>query len=65
MAKSPDGVSNMSRASLRRHEDAQSLFAQKRYRAAMYFGGYAVECLLKSKPMFKCFTLAELEVRLR
>ncbi|MBA3923371.1 MAG: hypothetical protein H0X31_17430 [Nostocaceae cyanobacterium] len=35
-------------ASRRRFEDAQALLAQKRWTGAIYLGGYAVECSLKS-----------------
>jgi HEPN domain-containing protein len=36
------------RASSRRLEDAQALLYQKRWSGAMYLGGYAIECSLKS-----------------
>lgn len=35
-------------ASRRRLEDAQALHQQKRWSGAMYLGGYAIECSLKS-----------------
>ena len=35
-------------ASRRRLEDAQTLHQQKRWSGAMYLGGYAIECSLKS-----------------
>ena len=34
-----------------RLKDAESLFQKRRYYAAIYFGGYAVECALKYKNM--------------
>lgn len=61
------GVSDQSKASLRRREDAEALFQSGRWQGAMYLGGYAVECLLKAALMhqFDCRTLADLERELR
>lgn len=40
-------------ASRRRFEDAQVLHSQKRWTGAIYLGGYALECSLKSLICFK------------
>lgn len=61
------GISDQSRASQRRREDAQALLLAGRWRGAMYLGGYAVECLLKASLMrrFGCLTLSELDEELK
>ncbi len=40
-------------ASRRRLEDAQALHSHKRWTGAIYFGGYAIECSLKSLICYK------------
>lgn len=61
------GVNDQLKASRHRRDDAQVLFHGARWRAAMYLGGYAVECLLKAQLMkkFGCRTLANLDDILR
>jgi HEPN domain-containing protein len=64
MAKADfDGRSEQSKAGKHRREDAQVLFEHRRWRGAMYLGGYALECLLKVRLMerFGCDSLAQLE----
>jgi hypothetical protein len=60
------GVSEQSKASKPRRDDAQALFNSVRWRGAMYLAGYSVECLLKTKLMrkFDCRHLKELEEEL-
>jgi hypothetical protein len=60
------GITDQTKASRQRLEDAWSLFRSQRWQGAMYLAGYAVECLLKSKlmRMFGCKTLPELESEL-
>ncbi|MGD1809172.1 hypothetical protein ACP6PL_27565 [Dapis sp. BLCC M126] len=50
MANTPDtyGRSIQLGASRRRLEDARVLHSQKRWNGAIYMGGYAIECALKS-----------------
>ncbi|RQH14516.1 HEPN domain-containing protein, partial [Okeania hirsuta] len=50
MPNTPDtyGRSIQLGASRRRLEDARVLHSQKRWNGAIYMGGYAVECALKS-----------------
>lgn len=57
------GISEQSRASTHRLENAQALLAAGRWRGAMYMAGYAVECLLKTTLMrrYDCRTLHDLE----
>jgi hypothetical protein len=57
------GVSEQAKASQHRLDDARALIDAKRWRGAMYLGGYAVECLLKTKlmQMFDCQNLVELD----
>ena len=40
-------------ASRRRLEDAEALYNQERWNGAIYMGGYAIECALKSLICFK------------
>jgi len=60
------GVSEQSKASKHRRDDAQALLHAVRWRGAMYLAGYSVECLLKTKLMrkFNCHNLNELDKRL-
>ena len=50
MPNTPDtyGRSIQLGASRRRLEDARALYSQKRWNGAIYMGGYAIECALKS-----------------
>lgn len=61
------GVSEQSKASRHRRDDAQVLLSAARWRGAMYLGGYSVECLLKSRLMkkFECRTLRMLDEELK
>src|SRR5437899_11010275 len=61
------GISDQRKASIHRLEDAEALFAAGRWRGGMYMAGYAVECRLKYvlMRMWRCYTLEELEERLR
>ena len=61
------GISDQSKASIHRLDDARALFNAARWRGAMYMAGYAVECLLKTKLMriYGCRTLRELEHELQ
>jgi hypothetical protein len=45
------GRTDQFKASLHRNQDAKELHGRKRWRAAMYLFGYAVECGLKAKLM--------------
>ena len=58
-----NGISELAEASRQRLVDAQALLNASRWRGAMYIGGYAVECLLKTKLMhiYDCKNLGELE----
>ncbi len=62
-----NGISEQANASHQRLEDAKVLLNASRWRGAMYIGGYAVECLLKTKLMqiYDCKNLGELEDLLR
>lgn len=55
MPKKPDTYDRRIQlgASRRRLEDARALHAQKRWNGAIYMGGYAVECALKSLICFE------------
>ena len=57
------GISEQSKASKHRLDDAWALFNAVRWRGAMYMAGYSVECLLKAKlmEMYNCRQLDELE----
>jgi hypothetical protein len=61
------GVSDQSKASRHRRDDAQVLLDAARWRGAMSLGGYSVECLIKSKLMqkFGCRTPASLDQELK
>jgi HEPN domain-containing protein len=61
------GISEQSKASAHRLDDARALLHTARWRGAMYMAGYAVECLLKSKLMrvYRCRTLRDLEDELQ
>lgn len=61
------GISEQAKAGTHRYVDAQALLAACRWRGAMYLGGYAIECALKTKlmRMFDCRTLRDLEVELQ
>ena len=58
-----NGISELAEASRQRLADAKALLNASRWRGAMYIGGYAVECLLKTKLMhiYDCKNLSELE----
>jgi HEPN domain-containing protein len=60
------GVSEQSKASKHRLDDARALLNAARWRGAMYMSGYAVECLIKTKLMrgYGCQNLYELEYEL-
>jgi hypothetical protein len=64
--KHASGLSDLAKASHHRLEDARALFRERRWRGSMYMGGYAVECLLKTKLMerFQCRNLEQLEIDL-
>ena len=59
-----NGISEQASASHQRLEDAKALLNASRWRGAMYMGGYAVECLLKTKLMqiYDCKNLREHDV---
>jgi HEPN domain-containing protein len=61
------GITEQTKAGIRRLRDAEVLRGGKRWLASMYPAGYAVECLLKAKLMrkFGCLELAELADHLR
>jgi len=61
------GVSEQSKASKHRLDDARTLLNAGRWRGAMYMSGYAVECLIKTKLMqnYSCRNLYELENELQ
>jgi HEPN domain-containing protein len=68
MANDPGfGVSEQTKASIHRLDDAKVLLANGRWRGAMYLAGYSVECLLKAKLMRNhgCRNLDELDNELR
>ncbi len=47
MSMIPNAVT-LSKVAIHRYDDADCLMNAKRYNAAIYLGGYAVECMLKS-----------------
>ena len=51
--KDHNGVTEQAKAVGHRLADAKALLAEKRWRAAMYLAGYAVECRLKVRLMRK------------
>jgi len=61
------GISEQSKASKHRLDDARALLNATRWRGAMYMSGYAVECLIKAKLMriYDCWNLHELENELQ
>lgn len=61
------GITDQTKASAHRLQDAWALCHEKRWRGAMYLAGYAVECLLKARlmRMFGCRTLSKLETELQ
>lgn len=61
------GISEQSKASKHRLDDARALFNAVRWRGTMYMAGYALECLLKTKlmQMYNCRNLRELEDELQ
>jgi len=61
------GISEQSKASKHRLDDAHALLNVGRWRGAMYMSGYAVECLIKTKLMriYNCRNLYELEDELQ
>ncbi|WP_435020958.1 hypothetical protein TA3x_002112 [Tundrisphaera sp. TA3] len=61
------GINDQFKASQHRRDDAQVLFHGARWRASMYLGGYAVECLLKARLMkrYGVRTLADLDQDLK
>jgi HEPN domain-containing protein len=61
------GVTEQTKASRHRLDDARALFASSRWRGAIYLAGYSIECRLKAKlmRMFDCRHLQELEEELQ
>ena len=61
------GITEHSKSSVHRRDDAHALLNAARWRGAMYMAGYSIECLLKSKliRMFGCTTLRDLEEELQ
>jgi len=61
------GVTEQSKASIHRFDDAHALLNAARWRGAMYLAGYSIECLLKAKLMqrFRCNHLRDLEEELQ
>jgi len=61
------GISEQSKASTHRLDDARALLKAARWRGAMYLSGYAIECLIKAKLMrnYDCRNLFELEEELQ
>jgi HEPN domain-containing protein len=61
------GVTEQSKSSIHRLDDAYALFGCDRWRGAMYLAGYSIECLLKAKlmRMFNCNNLKDLEEELQ
>ena len=61
------GVTEQSKASVHRRDDAHALLNAARWRGAMYMAGYSIECLLKAKlmRMFGCSNLLDLEQELQ
>jgi len=61
------GITEQSKSSVHRRDDAGALLKANRWRGAMYMGGYSIECLLKAKimRMFACSNLRDLEDELR
>jgi HEPN domain-containing protein len=61
------GITEQSKASKHRLDDAWALFHAVRWRGAMYMAGYSIECLLKAKLMeiYNCRHLYQLEDELQ
>jgi hypothetical protein len=61
------GVTEQSKASVHRREDAHALLNATRWGGAMYMAGYSIECLLKAKlmRMCACGNLRDLEAELQ
>jgi len=61
------GVTEQSKSSVHRWNDAQALLNARRWRGAMYLAGYSIECVLKAKlmQMFSCSNLLDLEDELQ
>ena len=61
------GITEQSKASKHRLNDAQELLKTARWRGAMYMAGYSIECLLKAKlmDMYNCRNLYQLEDELQ
>ena len=60
------GRTNLSKAAFHRKKDAVALLKERRWRGAMYLGGYAIECKLKVQLLeyYDCFHLDELEAKI-
>jgi HEPN domain-containing protein len=67
LRQSYGGISEIGKAAGHRLEDAEALLEKRRWRAAMYLAGYAIECKLKAKLMkkYECDNLKELGKLLR
>lgn len=61
------GITEQSKASKHRLDDADVLLKATRWRGAMYMAGYSIECLLKVKlmDMYNCRNLYQLEDELQ
>ena len=61
------GVTEQSKASIHRRDDALVLLNATRWRGAMYLAGYSIESLLKAAlmRMYGCNNLQELETELK
>ena len=61
------GVSEQSKSSMHRRDDAHALLNAARWRGAMYMAGYSIECILKVKlmRMYACSNLRNLEEELQ
>ncbi|MEZ6058102.1 MAG: hypothetical protein R3C01_15490 [Planctomycetaceae bacterium] len=60
------GITDQSKSSIHRRDDANALLIAERWRGAMYLAGYSIECQLKANlmRMFDCCNLWELEQEL-
>jgi len=60
------GRTQLAKAAYRRKKDAEALLKEQHWRGAMYLGGYAIECKLKSQLLeyYNCFHLGELEEKI-
>lgn len=61
------GITEQTKASVHRLDDARALLREQRWRGSMYLAGYAVECQLKAKLMqiYNTKNLFELETELQ